>query len=159
MRDGQARARLLRRPAFLLALLCGCGLIAAGDTGTNNENGSSEASESTVAYKTVDDATLERLRKLHYTESAQVRLVLVPASVTDRKGRVIRGLDEDDFRVYDEGALQEIRYFAAEAREPVSIAFLLDVSGSMRQLDKLRAREGRDPAHRRTGCAPATSSP
>jgi VWFA-related protein len=70
-------------------------------------------------------------------------MVLVPANVTDKKGRVIRGLGEEDFRVYDDGALQKIRYFVAEAREPVSIAFLLDVSGSMRQLDKLlHAKEG-----------------
>lgn len=143
MRKGQSMARLLSRVVFPVVLLCACGLIAAGETGTNKEKESGESGESAVVFKAVDDATLERLRKLHYSESAQVRLVLVPASVTDRKGRVIRGLREDDFRVYDEGTLQEISYFVAEAREPVSIAFLLDVSGSMRQVDKLlHAKEG-----------------
>jgi VWFA-related protein len=67
----------------------------------------------------------------------KVRLVLVPATVTDRKGRPVRGLEREDFRIYEEGRPQEIRYFSAESQDPVAIAFLLDVSGSMRQLDKL----------------------
>lgn len=137
MREGRVSERLLRLAVIVLALLCAGAPAGAGEAETGNERGADAESGTPIAFKEVDDATLERLRRLHYTESAQVRLVLVPASVTDRKGRVIRGLEEDDFRVYDEGALQEIRYFAAEAREPVSIAFLLDVSGSMRQLDKL----------------------
>jgi Ca-activated chloride channel family protein len=89
------------------------------------------------AGRKIDDATLEKLRRLHYSESAQVRLVLLPASVTDRRGRIVRGLQRADFRVYDQGALQRIRYFSTGAQEPVSVAFLLDVSGSMRQMDKM----------------------
>jgi VWFA-related protein len=143
MRVGQAGGRVSRRCTLLFALCCASGLIAAHEPGTNNEKSGDGSTKPAVSYKEVDDATLERLRKLHYSESAQVRLVLVPANVTDRKGRVIRGLGEEDFRLYDDGTLQEIRYFVAEAREPVSIAFLLDVSGSMRQLDKLEhAKEG-----------------
>ena len=87
--------------------------------------------------KEVDDAAIERLRQLHYTESEQVRLVLLPTSVTDRKGRVVRGLERRDFRVYEDQQPQEIRFFSSEARDPISIAFMLDVSGSMRQVDKL----------------------
>ncbi len=85
----------------------------------------------------VDDERLERLLKLHYTESEEVRLVLLPTSVTNRKGRVVRGLNSEDFKLYDNQELQEIKYFSAEAHEPISIAFLLDVSGSMRRLEKL----------------------
>jgi len=143
MQQGQARRKLLRLAVLALGALCAGLPAAAGESEQPGGTETTAGSGAKVVYKEVDDATLERLRKLHYSETAQVRLVLVPANVTDRKGRVIRGLGEDDFRVYDDGALQEIRYFAAEAREPVSIAFLLDVSGSMRQLDKLEhAKEG-----------------
>jgi VWFA-related protein len=85
----------------------------------------------------VDDATLERLLKLPHTESHQVRLVMVPTSVTDKKGRLVRELTKGDFRLFEDREPREIRYFTSELREPLSIAFLLDVSGSMRQLDKL----------------------
>ena len=36
-----------------------------------------------VASRQVDDATIERLRKLHYSETEEVRLVLLPTSVTE----------------------------------------------------------------------------
>jgi VWFA-related protein len=89
------------------------------------------------ASRDVDDATIERLRALHHTESHEVRMVLLPTSVTDRKGRNIRDLSKEDFRLFEDQQPQDIRYFASEAREPVSVAFVLDVSGSMRQMDKM----------------------
>ncbi len=88
--------------------------------------------------RSIDDAELERRLRIHHSESARVRLVLLPTAVTDRRGRIVTGLEEDDFTVYEDGTEQEIRFFAAEASEPISIAFVLDVSGSMRQMDKLK---------------------
>jgi Ca-activated chloride channel family protein len=85
----------------------------------------------------VDDARIERLRKLHYTEHHEVRMVLLPTSVTDKRGRNITDLERDDFRLYENDRPQPIRFFATEAREPISIAFVLDVSGSMRQMGKI----------------------
>ncbi len=85
----------------------------------------------------VDDATLERLLKLEHSETSSVRLVLLPASVTDKKGRTVAGLQQADFRLFEDSRPQPIQFFSSEAREPVAIAFLLDVSGSMRQFDKL----------------------
>ena len=110
-------------------------LLAAGSGGADDRDGSSPPA---VVRREVDDATIERLRRLHYVESAEVRLVLLPASVTDRRGRVVPGLDQDDFRLFDDQVRQRIRYFSADAAEPISIAFLLDVSGSMRFGEKLR---------------------
>jgi Ca-activated chloride channel family protein len=83
------------------------------------------------------DLEIERLRELHYRESEQVRLVLLPAVVTDRRGRPIRGLTAEDFQLFEDYVPQSIRYFGTERDQPVSIAFLLDVSGSMRQVGKL----------------------
>ena len=87
----------------------------------------------------LDDETLERLAELHHTEVEVVRLVLVPTSVEDKRGRRIRGLTRDDFYVWEDHLPQSIDYFSVETQEPVAIAFLLDVSGSMRQVGKLDA--------------------
>ena len=87
--------------------------------------------------KPVDDATLQKLIELHQAESASVRVVLLPASVTDKKGRTVQGLQQADFRLFEDAQLQTIRFFSSESREPVAITFLLDVSGSMRQFDKI----------------------
>jgi Ca-activated chloride channel homolog len=87
----------------------------------------------------VDDATLEKLLKLHHVEEAKVRLVLIPASVQDRRGNLVRGLRKRDFSLYEDHVPQQIDYFSVEYEDPISIAFLLDVSGSMRQVGKLEA--------------------
>ena len=83
------------------------------------------------------DVDIERLRALHYRESEQVRLVLLPAVVTTRRGRPVTGLEAGDFLLFEDYVPQEIRYFGTELDQPVSIAFLLDISGSMRQVGKL----------------------
>jgi len=88
-------------------------------------------------FKDLSDEELDRLVELHHTQEEEFRLVLLPTSVTDRRGRVVHGLNSEQFRLYEDQVAQEIRYFASEATEPLSIAFLLDVSGSMRQLGKL----------------------
>jgi len=80
---------------------------------------------------------LERLRELHHTEREEVRLVQVPAVVTNRRGRIVQGLEKADFLLYEDYVPQEIKFLWTETNQPVSIAFLLDVSGSMRQVGKL----------------------
>ena len=80
---------------------------------------------------------LERLRRLHHSELEEVRLVQVPAVVTNRRGRTVQGLEKADFVLYEDYVPQEIKFLWTETDQPVSIAFLLDVSGSMRQVGKL----------------------
>ena len=85
----------------------------------------------------VDDATVDRLLELHHTEEQEVRLVLLPAVVTDARGRIVQGLKAENFKLFEDYVPQEVRYFNTESTEPISIAFLLDISGSMRQVGKL----------------------
>jgi Ca-activated chloride channel homolog len=57
-------------------------------------------------------------------------LTLVDVSVTDPLGRIVTGLEQEDFRVFEDGVEQEIVYFASED-VPVSIGVIFDMSGSM----------------------------
>jgi VWFA-related protein len=59
-----------------------------------------------------------------------VDLVNVTATVTDRNGRFVPGLRQEDFVVYEENQPQEITHFSNE-RVPVSLGIVLDTSGSM----------------------------
>ena len=59
-----------------------------------------------------------------------VELVNVNVTVTDRSGRFVSGLRQEDFIVYDDTREQEITHFSAE-RVPVSLGIALDTSGSM----------------------------
>jgi Ca-activated chloride channel family protein len=57
-------------------------------------------------------------------------LVLIDAVVTDRQGRVIRGLDASKFLLYEDEIEQTIKYCSSEDA-PVSLGLLLDASGGM----------------------------
>lgn len=56
-------------------------------------------------------------------------LVSVPVIVSDRDGRYISGLQQQDFKLYDNGAEQKLAYFDA-AEAPLNVALLLDTSRS-----------------------------
>ena len=59
-----------------------------------------------------------------------VDMVLVPVTVTDPMNRLVTGLEQDDFQVYENNGQQTIRSFASEDA-PVSIGIIFDLSGSM----------------------------
>ena len=59
-----------------------------------------------------------------------VELVNVTATVTDASGRFVRGLRQEDFRVFEDGQEQPLTHFSAE-RVPVSLGIALDTSNSM----------------------------
>ena len=72
-----------------------------------------------------------------------VELINVTATVTDRRGRFVSGLEKDDFLVYEDDLLQEIGYFSNE-RVPVSLGIVLDTSGSMEGEKMDAARDALD---------------
>ena len=81
-------------------------------------------------------AAQTELQLPQFTDSVSVSLVNLYASVRTAKGRPVSGLKKQDFTLYEDGKLQQISNFSSDVTEPVNIAFLLDVSGSMRMLDK-----------------------
>jgi len=68
-----------------------------------------------------------------------VDLVLVPVTVTDPMNRLVTGLEQEDFQIYENGGQQKIKSFASEDA-PVSIGIIFDLSGSMTS-KLIRARE------------------
>jgi len=59
-----------------------------------------------------------------------VKLVLVPVTVTDQINRFVTGLDEDAFEVYEDKIRQKIVSFGSEDA-PLSIGIVFDTSASM----------------------------
>lgn len=68
-----------------------------------------------------------------------VDLVLVPVTVTDPMNRLVTGLEQEDFKVFENNGEQRIKSFAAEDA-PVSIGIIFDLSGSMTS-KLIRAKE------------------
>jgi VWFA-related protein len=71
------------------------------------------------------------------TFRSSVDLVTIQASVRDGRGRVLRGLTSVDFEVRDNGQLRPIIELRSDQRSPVSLAILVDMSGSMRVGSKI----------------------
>src|SRR5208337_5449429 len=61
---------------------------------------------------------------------SEVDLALVNVNVTDPFDRLVIGLDQDNFRVFEDGVEQEITTFSSED-VPVSLGVILDLSGTM----------------------------
>jgi Ca-activated chloride channel family protein len=59
----------------------------------------------------------------------RVDMVSLPVVVTDKVGRRITDLTQDDFQIFENGVRQEIAGFGA-TDEPLKVALLLDTSGS-----------------------------
>lgn len=65
------------------------------------------------------------------TIKVETRLVSVPTIVSDRNGRYIPNLTKSDFKLFQDGAEQQIEFFAA-TEEPINVALLIDTSQSTR---------------------------
>jgi VWFA-related protein len=66
-----------------------------------------------------------------------VDVVNVLCTVHDKHGALVTDLKKEDFEVLENGRRQEIRYFARDADLPLTVALLVDVSGSVKEfIDK-----------------------
>lgn len=61
-----------------------------------------------------------------------VDVVNVLCTVYDKRGALVKDLKKEDFEIREEGRKQEIRYFARDTNLPLTVALLVDVSGSVR---------------------------
>jgi len=72
------------------------------------------------------------------TFRSSTRIVPIAATVTDGQGRLVPGLEQEDFTILDNGKPQEIVFFQNEVT-PFTGVVMLDFSGSMTaNLDRLK---------------------
>jgi Ca-activated chloride channel family protein len=65
-----------------------------------------------------------------YRIKITANLVILHATAQDHHGALVSGLGQDSFQVYEDGALQQIKYFSHEDI-PVTVGLVIDNSGSM----------------------------
>jgi Ca-activated chloride channel family protein len=66
------------------------------------------------------------------TFRSAVDVVTIQTSVRDARGRVVQGLTPADFEVRDNGEVRPVLEIRSDRRAPISLAVLVDMSGSMR---------------------------
>jgi len=114
----------------LLSLLIACALFAPpaigqkpGPSTPPTDPGRSSADKPKHADRTI---------------RVDVDLVLVNVTVTDPFNRLVTGLEQENFRVFEDNVEQEIVHFSSED-VPISIGVIFDMSGSMsNKVDKAR---------------------
>jgi len=68
------------------------------------------------------------------TFKVEVNVVNLFFNVKDKHGGLVGGLTRDDFTVQEDGKPQTIKYFTAEASQPLTLGILIDTSGSQQRV-------------------------
>ena len=113
-----------------------------------------------------DPAKKERPRRVLPTEAEpqdilkiDTDLVPLDVTVTDGKGRLVRNLKKEDFKLYEDGIERPIASFNVEkiegAPRPAAIVFALDLSGSMSPEEIARVADAMREFSRRLSEHPA----
>jgi VWFA-related protein len=65
---------------------------------------------------------------------SQVNLVNLFATVRDKNKRIATDLKQQDFKILEDGQQQQIAFFSKEVTLPITLALLLDTSGSEQEM-------------------------
>jgi Ca-activated chloride channel family protein len=77
-----------------------------------------------------DVASSQNSSSNDYTLRINTNLVILSATVLDRRNAIVSGLGKNDFQVYENHVLQQVKYFSHEDL-PVTVGLVIDNSGSM----------------------------
>ncbi len=117
-----------------LAVLFACALLALAATAQKAGPVRPNNISDDAPGKLPADATKRSDRAIR----VDVDLVLVNVTVTDPFNRLVTGLEQENFRVFEDNSEQEVVHFSSED-VPISIGVIFDMSGSMsNKVDKAR---------------------
>ena len=114
-------------PRKLAAVLVLGGISLGGAIGLRAHVASAQSQEQAPSLKNPPAPENQQLRDQddHGTIRSTVSLVVVPVTVKDSAGELVTDLQQNDFRVFEDGIEQPIAQFSAEAF-PLSAAILID---------------------------------
>jgi len=114
----------------LLALAAGPAVETAQDRAPTSAAATAPVAPVAAVKEEDSRVTIQQL-PIHPTPiQIDVNLVVVNVTVTDPYDRIVTGLDESNFQVYDERVEQKIASFSTEDA-PISVGLVFDSSGSM----------------------------
>jgi len=127
--------RTITRWTLAIAAAAAFALIAADRDLSARAQSASARAESHASYGETSPKRLafqsrEGGQQDGFRFKSGVELINVNVTVTDRSGRFVSGLRQEDFLVYEDNKPIDVTHFSAE-RVPVSLGIVLDASGSM----------------------------
>jgi VWFA-related protein len=85
----------------------------------------------TAHARAQDTQNNQEPRDTGQTLKVESKLVQAFVTVRDKHNEVIDNLTKDDFKIFEDGVEQKITYFGKESDMPITLAMLMDTSGSM----------------------------
>ncbi len=137
---GVAKRRSLPNPRRCLAvgsafvtLLLLLGLVPTTAFGSQDPSGTNKTKPPVSKSNSAIDPSSGMTSKTDENRiKVHVEVVNVPVTVLDKRGMPVIDLTKNDFKVYEDGKLQKIRYFSNETMPPLRIGLVLDTSNSAR---------------------------
>src|SRR5438105_4766354 len=133
------RARILIVPFLAAALLAPSAGWAQQSSSSSNRQSSLPNQQSPSPNQQATppaESSNQDASQSGQTFRREVNLVDVLFTVLNRRNKLVPDLEQGDFKVFDEGKPQEIRYFSKQTDLPLRIGMLLDTSNSIR--DRLK---------------------
>lgn len=129
----QIRTRVLS--AALVTLACS-GLLFVATSAIQGQQGSAGAAGTTPPASQSGAESAQPSGSNSAADSNKIKVhvevVNVPVTVLDKRGMPVIDLTQNDFRVFEDGKRQNIRYFSSELMPPLRIGLLVDTSNSAR---------------------------
>ncbi|MFZ0213285.1 MAG: VWA domain-containing protein [Candidatus Acidiferrales bacterium] len=135
------------RTVFVAAVLLGLAAIAAPQIWMHGFGIVSAASRAAIAapgawpqipvqIPVKKPKTADQTKDLPQTGTTriQVKLVRLYVTVRDKHGAIVPNLEEKDFHVYEDGTEQKIAFFSKDMTDPITLAMMIDTSGSQTNL-------------------------
>jgi Ca-activated chloride channel family protein len=95
--------------------------------------GQDAAPKAATSPQTAAPGTQAPLSSANQRIRVHVEVVNVPVTVLDKRGLPVINLTAKDFKIYEDGKRQTIRYFRREPQPPLRIGLILDTSNSARR--------------------------
>ncbi|CAN5183758.1 hypothetical protein BH20ACI1_BH20ACI1_13760 [soil metagenome] len=91
----------------------------------------SESASDKTAEKDGKQSPIEKPNENDEDEVIRVEtdLVIIPAQISQRSGKPVTDIKKEEFRIFENGKVQEIAYFSKE-EQPFTVALVLDMSYS-----------------------------
>lgn len=109
------------------------GLLIVTSSAMRSQQAASGAAETASSTTEKGPAAADTKTKAdQFRIPVRVEVVNVPVTVLDKRGNPVIDLTQNDFRIYEDGKAQSIRYFSSETMPPLRIGLLVDTSNSAR---------------------------
>jgi Ca-activated chloride channel homolog len=126
-----------RKPFLILALAIVAILLLPARHSAQQPPPPAQPTQSTPPAASNPDASQAPLAGQNPTViQSRVNLVDILFTVLNRRNKLVSDLEKADFKIFDDKAPQEIRYFSKQTDLPLRIGMLLDTSNSIR--DRLK---------------------